>query len=378
MVLVFLDTGLYRSEITLGDRLIVAANISRFRAIVIYVLRKSKFRRRLLIPVVIRLFVLHIVGTRRILISATDLCGMEQRLDQSADVEELEQLAVLGPAQHEMSIHLRELRHRLGLIIAADPDRIVIPGMRHIAESEVQLPVTGREVPILIERVRRHEVVSTLDLDALGLVIRHERIDLLSVPNHYIFVLLHLDRVNAYIQRRPYSRGIPLIEVRQLVQLRELRDIPCDIGAVHLIACGAERRCLKIELVKIRSGNSEFLAQTATLRIIYPAADPECVKLLSVRIHRLRIIRALDRLRRIHPGDDDLVPHDGQRRHGIIASILVQRHRHAPAVARLSADGVVEAGAIAVIRSGDKNCKRASIRELDHFRTRPFRRMLQE
>ena len=148
-----------------------------------------------------------------------------------------------------MSIHLRELRHRLGLIIAADPDRIVIPGMRHITESEVQLPVTGRKVPILIERVRRHEVVGTLDLDALGLVIRHERIDLLSVPNHYIFVLLQLDRVNAYIQRRPYSRGIPLTEVRQLVQFRERRDITCDVGAVYLTACGAERRGLKIELI---------------------------------------------------------------------------------------------------------------------------------
>ena len=124
---------------------------------------------------------------------------MEQCLDQSADVEELEQLAILGPAQHEMSIHLRELRHGLTLIIAADPDRIVIPGIgiRHIAESEIQLPVTGREAPIiLIERVRRHEVVGPLDPDALGLVIRHERIDLLCVSNHYIFVLLH-DRIRS-------------------------------------------------------------------------------------------------------------------------------------------------------------------------------------
>ena len=376
VVLVFLDTGLYRSEIALGDRLIVAAYISRFRAIVIYVLRKSKFRRLLLIPVVIRLFALHIVSTLRILISVTDLCGMEQRLDQSADVEELEQLAVLGPAQHEMSIHLRELRHRLSLIIAADPDRIVIPGIRHVAESEVQLPITGREVRILIERVRRHEVIGTLDPDALGLVIRHERIDLLAVPNHYIFVL-HLDRVNAYIQRRTYSRGIPLFEIRHILQRRHILNIPCDIGAIHLTACGTERRGLKIELIKIRSRNLEFLAQTATLRIIYPAADSECVKLLSVRIHRLRIIRALDRLRRIHPGDDDLVSHDGQRRHGVIASILVQGHRCAP-VACLITDSVVETGAIAVIRSGDEDCKRTSIRKLDHFRTRPFRRMFQE
>ena len=51
VVLVFLDTGLYRSEITLGDRLIVAAIISRCGTFVRYFLRKSKFRRRLLIPV---------------------------------------------------------------------------------------------------------------------------------------------------------------------------------------------------------------------------------------------------------------------------------------------------------------------------------------
>ena len=121
---------------------------------------------------------------------------MEQRLDQSADVEELEQLAILGPAQHEMSVHLRELRHGLTLIIAADPDRIVIPGMRHIAESEVQLPVTGREVPIPIKRVRRHEVIGTPDPDALGLVIRHERIDLLVIFDYYILVLLH-DRIRS-------------------------------------------------------------------------------------------------------------------------------------------------------------------------------------
>ena len=348
MVLVFLDTGLYRSEITLGDRLIVAAIISRCGTFVRYFLRKSKLRRRLLIPVVIRRSVLHIVSTRRILISVTDLRAMEQRLDQFTDVEELEQLAVLGPAQHEMSIYLRELRHGLTLIIAADPDRIVIPGIRHVAESEVQLPITGREVRILIECVRRHEVVGTLDPDALGLVIRHERIDLLAVPNHYIFVL-HLDRVNAYIQRRPYSRGIALGEVRQLVQLRHLRDIPCDIGAVHLIACGTERRGLKIELIKLRWGNLEFTAQLTTPSIVHSAVDPECVKLLSVRIHRLFVIHALNLVRRIHPGNDDLVPHDGQRRHGVIASILVQGHRHAPAVARLIADGVVEAGGIAVI-----------------------------
>ena len=47
-------------------------------------------------------------------------------------------------------------------------------------------------------------------------------------------------------------------------------------------------------------------------------------------------------------------------------------------VTSLIADGVVEAGAIAVIRSGDEDCKRTSIRKLDHFRTRPFRRMFQE
>ena len=240
VILVFLDAGFYRSEIALGDRLIVAAFISRFRAIVIYFLRKSKLRRRLLIPVIIRRFVLHIVGTRRILISATDLCGVEQRLKQSADVEELEQLAILGPAQHEMSVHLRELRYGLGLIIAADPDRIVIPGMRHIAESEVQLTIAGRKISIMIERVRRYEVIGSLDPDALGLVIRHERVDLLLVPNNDIFVLLHLNRVNAYIERRPYSRRIALTEVRQLVQLRQLRDIPCDVGAVHLITCSAE------------------------------------------------------------------------------------------------------------------------------------------
>ena len=240
MVLVFLDAGLYRSEITLGDRLIVAALISRCGTFVRYCLRKSKFRRRLLIPAVVRRSALHIVGTRRILISVTDLCGMEQCLDQSADIEELEQLAVLGPAQHEMSVHLRELRHGLTLIITADPDRIVIPGIRHITESEVQLPVTGREVSIMIERVRRREVIGTLDPDALGLVIRHERVDLFHIPNHDIFVLLHLDWVNAYIQRRPYGRRIALTEVRQLVQLRQLREIPCDVGAVYLTACGAE------------------------------------------------------------------------------------------------------------------------------------------
>ena len=195
VVLVFLDTGLYRSEIAFGDRLVVAAYISRFRAFVIYVLRKSKIRRRLLIPVVIRRSVLHIVSTRRI-ISVTDLCViMEQCLDQSANVEELEQLAILGPAQHEMSIHLREFRHGLTLIIAADPDRVVIPGIRHIAESEIQLPVTGREAPIiLIDRVRRHEVIGILDPDALGLVIRHERIDLLVIFDYYKLVLLH-DRI---------------------------------------------------------------------------------------------------------------------------------------------------------------------------------------
>ena len=369
MVLVFLDAGLYRSEIALGDRLIVA--------VIIYFLRKSKPRCRFLIPVVIRRSALHIVSTRRI-ISVTDLWGiMEQCLDQSADVEELEQLAILGPAQHEMSIHLRELRHGLTLIIATDPDRIVIPGIRHIAESEIQLPVTGREAPIiLIERVRRHEVVGPLDPDALGLVIRHERIDLLAVPNHYIFVL-HLDRVSAYIQCRPYSRGITLFEICHILQLRHILDIPCNIGAVHLIACGAERRGLKIELIKIRSGNPEFVSQLTIPSIVHSAVDPECVKLLSVRIHRLFVICALNLVRRIHPCDDDLVSHDGQRRHGIIAFILVQGFRYAP-VACLITDSVVEAGAIAVIRSGDEDCKRTSIRKLDHFRTRPFRRLLLE
>ena len=47
-------------------------------------------------------------------------------------------------------------------------------------------------------------------------------------------------------------------------------------------------------------------------------------------------------------------------------------------VAGLIADGVVETGGIALTRSCDEDGKRASIRELDHFRTRPFRRMLQE
>ena len=137
MVLVFLNAGLYRSEIALGDRLIVAAYISRCGTFVRYVLRKSKFRRRLLIPVVIRVSALHIICARILAVFRSDFTSMEQRLNQSADVEELEQLAVLGPAQHEMSVHLRELRHGLTLIITADPDRIVISGMRHIAESEV-------------------------------------------------------------------------------------------------------------------------------------------------------------------------------------------------------------------------------------------------
>ena len=87
MVLVFLDTGLYRSEIALGDRLIVAAYISRCGTFVRYFLRKSKLRRFLLIPVVIRRSALHIVSTHSLAVFISDLCGMEQRLDQSADVE---------------------------------------------------------------------------------------------------------------------------------------------------------------------------------------------------------------------------------------------------------------------------------------------------